>query len=179
MQIDANTLPSLMDFDKFKDLFERHAKSVTRPMLLKPIFSLARERDAHYAWREDLTRVEARERKLTEGLDHFKQSAHLAYWLRRQAPIVEYEDWAKYEEGGLALGEEETREFIAKYGTELVAFDFGFKICAYYEEERSDGKKKQPPKLSMSYLEDVCYMLKFKHVSPHSLYLIYRSIFSP
>ena len=31
--------------------------------------------------------------------------------------------------------------------------------------------------VSMEYIESVCHFLKFKQVSPHALYLIYKSLF--
>ena len=178
MQIDNKTLPSLAAFDKFKILFETHAKQVTRGALLTPKFSLRRLQDAHYAWLDDLSRVTEREKKLAGGLDHSKQCGHLAYWIRRENPIIDYDDWHTIQEDShLYEDESQRRDFIAKYGSEFIAFDFGFQICSYYALERRDNPLLTQPKLSMAYLTDVCHMLKFKHVSPHSLYLIYLSLF--
>ncbi|MEI9930702.1 MAG: hypothetical protein WDM89_09160 [Rhizomicrobium sp.] len=150
----------------------------TRPALLSPKFSPARLRDAHYAWRLDIKRVEATEPNLGDGLDHFKQSAHLAYWLRRKSPIVDYHDWAAEIEdlNDLYPDEVERRDLLLRYGEEYLAFDFGLKICTYYELERLDNPRSSVPKLSKEYIFDVCHMLKFKHVSPHAMYLIYKSI---
>lgn len=179
MQIDGNTLPSLNAFDAFKSTIERHAKETTRGALLSPKFSLTRERDAHFAWLDDMARLKQYEKNLGDGPDHYKQCAHLAYWLRRQTPVIEYEDWANIQDdpNDLYPDELEKREFIAKYGAELIAFDLGFQICSYYCMETIDAMQRDIPKLSLEYLTDVCHMLKFKHVSPHALYLIYKSLF--
>jgi hypothetical protein len=178
MQIDDKTLPSLKDFEVFKITFENYAAEVTRGALLKPVFSLPRLRDAHYAWLGDLKRLGETEDHLKDGPDHSKQCGHLAYWLRRQNPIVEYEDWhVSQEDPYIYPDEEKKRDFITRYGSEFLAFDFGFQICSYYAQERLDKSKTDMPRISMEYLTNICHMLKFKHVSPHALYLIYESLF--
>jgi hypothetical protein len=179
MIIDSKTLPSMAVFADFKSNFEAHVKLEVARALLSPVLSLPRLHDAHYAWRDDMLRLEERETKLTEGPDHFKQCANLAYWLRRMSPIVEYHDLAALVEGtdDLYPDEIERREILSKYGTEFLAFDFGFKICQYYELEKIVTPKTSAPKLSKDYIIDVCHMMKFKHVSPHSMFLIYRSLF--
>jgi hypothetical protein len=181
MRIDDTTLPRMIDFEFYESTFKLHAKECAKRGILAPRFSKARLRDAHYAWREDLQRVEGAEKYLDQGLDHFKQCAHLAYWLRRMAPIIEYEDIAAlWEEPDTLYAEEvAAREFLARYGTEFIAFDMGFQICLYYELEKLDNALRTPPRLSGDYLTDLCHMLKFKHVSPHSLYLVYKSILLP
>lgn len=163
-----------------KDVFEAHVVEFTRPALLSPIFSEARLRDAHRAWLADLARIRGAEPNLKEaGLDHFKQCAHLAYWLRRKSPIVDYEDWAAKVEGlgDLYSDEVQRRDLLRRYGEEFLAFDFGYKICLYYEMERLENPRSEPPALTLTHLIDICHMLKFKNVSPHALYLIYKSIF--
>jgi len=178
MQIDDKTLPSLEVFDSFKKIFEAHVREVTKDALLSPIYSLPRLRDVHYAWRQDMSRLSQHEEKLANGLDHSKQCAHLVYWLRRQSPVVDYNDWHALQEDEYLYPEEiEKRDFIAKYGSEFIAFDFGFQICSYYALERLDNPLHAQPRLTMDYLTDVCHMLKFKHASPHALYLIYESLF--
>lgn len=95
------------------------------------------------------------------------------------APIVEYNDLIQAVEGGEAIYEDEkmARTLIYEYGMEYIAFDFGFQICFYYESDRVDRKGEfRKPMLTPDYLKDICHMLKFKHVSPHSIYLIYRSM---
>lgn len=169
----------MAEFISFKATFEIHALEEATKALFSPLFSAARLRDAHTAWRDDLLRLEEREKNLTDGADHFKQCANLAYWLRRMSPVIDYRDLAAAAEGVDDLYPDEVlrREFMTRYGTEFLAFDFGFKICAYYELERLDNPREDVPFLSQEYLTDVCHMMKFKHVSPHALFLIYKSLF--
>jgi hypothetical protein len=72
--------------------------------------------------------------------------------------------------------EDHRREFLRRYGEEYLAFDFGLQICTWYELEKIGATRMQPPILSEDFLIDLCHMLKFKHVSPHAMYLIYKSI---
>ncbi len=126
-----------------------------------------------------MLRLQSREPHLHEGLDHFKQSANLAYWLRRMSPVVEFKDFAAELEGmdDLYPDERDLRKFLTKYGTEYLAFDFGFQVCLYYQLERTQNPSQFSPALSGEYLVDVCHMMKFKHVSPHAMFLVYKSIF--
>lgn len=149
---------------------------------MKPRLSLRRLNDAHCAWLGDLTRVDDHEKAL-DGLDHLKQCGHLAYWLRRSAPVIDYIDMttsgAIAEDGDLYADEAEVREFLDSYGNEYLAFDFGLQICSYYEMHRTDGHARAAaPALTRAYLKDVCHLLKFKNVSPHALYMVYKSLFT-
>ena len=173
-------LPSMANEDVFVKLFSKYAGEISFKACLEPKLSLSRLRDTHFAWRDDLKRVQERETRLKDGLDHFKQCGHIAYWLRRNSPITDYRDLSLIFEGPDQLypDEQEFRKVLENYGGEYMAFDFGLQICQYYEFERTDRiEKPRSPKISTEYMMDVCHMLKFKHVSPHSLYLIYRSLF--
>lgn len=180
MRVDSNTLPSMAAFDKFKEQFENHVKTEVIKAILIPVLSEPRLMDAHYAWQEDVARLVDREKNLTDGADHFKQCANLAYWLRRMAPVIEYRDIAAEIEGceDLYEDEKERRKLLRNYGAEFLAFDFGFKICQYYELEKLDSPRPFAPSISGEYLIDVCHMMKFKHVSPHSMFLVFKSLFN-
>ena len=159
-------------------LLPKSAKLEASRGLLAPVMSETRLADAHYAWRDDISRLEGRERHLVDGADHFKQCANLAYWLRRMSPVIEYKDLSVLVEGGEDMfpDERDRRDIFSKYGMEFLAFDFGFKICQYYELEKLDSPRPYSPALSGEYLVDVCHMMKFKHVSPHAMFLVYKSI---
>jgi hypothetical protein len=180
MLIQPNILPSIRtDLGNFESVFADYAKETAVGALLIPILSAPRISDAHHAWIDDLKRIEEREVNLGDGLDHFKQCGHLAYWLRRFAPVVDYQDIAKQYTGeDLYANERELRKLLEEYGTEYIAFDLGFQICEYYERERVDRKASvRDIPVDMEYLTTVCHMLKFKHVSPHAIFLIYKSLF--
>lgn len=180
MLFDGDILPSMAQFPAFDKTFRNYAKGEAWAALLGPVFSPRRLYDAHFAWRSDLERMGDREAELDGEPDHYKQAGLLAFWLRRESPVVEFNDLQQTigEEGGLYPSEEEKRDLLTKYGSEYLAFDFGFQLCQYYVSAELDGGiDDAAPAVTREYLQDICYFLKFKHVSPHSLYLIYRSLF--
>ena len=180
MYLDKNTLPSMEDFSQFERMFTEYAKETAQTACLFPKLSMPKLRDAHYAWRDDLSRVGERESRLQGGLDHFKQCGHLTYWLRRIAPVIEYCDLAAlWEEPDELYPDEVTmRELLRKYGGEYLSFDFGLQICQFYELERIDrATSGKEPAITMDYLNDICHMFKFKNVSPHAIHLIFKSLF--
>ena len=140
MEIDKDTLPSMADFGQFQNIYCEYVKIAYGKALLEPIFSIYRLRDAYYAWRKDLERVAAREDNIEAELDHFKQSAHLSYWLRRCAPVIECENLSElYEEGGLYPDEEALQEFLYKYGTEYVPLILAFKFASIMRQSVPTG----------------------------------------
>ncbi|MBA2660077.1 MAG: hypothetical protein H0U72_11255 [Nitrosospira sp.] len=201
--------------------FTRHCVPQLSLIYFEPIFSKPRFEDIFGAWKEDLDRSEKGNFKNTAiSPDHIKAAAHLTYWIRREAPIIdlitlrEYvatpgsgsqydeHETIKIERGlrdipdtivlpdpevivatldnGMTMKEfMEDREKAVVYGNELFAFSFGFHLAKAYEEQ----KRKELGLISKSiawpsgaYIDDLCYFLKFKNVSPHSLDLIYRAL---
>lgn len=180
MLIDKDTLPQLKSFDKFHTTFSDFVIESALAALLRPVISKRRLKDAHYAWQDDLSRIAEREPNIDGELDHFKQCGHLAYWLRRAGPVIEFTDLVEEygEEGGLYPREIEERKLLVNYGTEYLAFDFGYQFCQFYEIARTDRETSPPPpNLNPEYLLTVCNFLKFKQVSPHAMYLIYKTMF--
>lgn len=184
MQITKDTLPAIVGSpDEFVVIFKNYCEQVLREAVLIPVLSKLRLKDAHGSWTNDLSRVGENEKHLTEGLDHFKQAGHLAFWLRRMSPLIEayemegnYQDGQTYEVSGLAA---DFRKLLFAYGNEYLAFDFGFQIVSFYEHSRSDRTKEgSSVRLSRDYYDTVCHFLKFKNVSPHALHLIYKSLFN-
>lgn len=72
----------------------------------------------------------------------------------------------------------DNRNRIFAYGNELLAFTFGFLLAKRYEEQRLSEKGMTAiiPMPSLDYVEDICYLFKFKSVSPHAIDLIFRSL---
>jgi hypothetical protein len=180
--ISKTTLHSIAEnFDDFKNEFVCYANTVSEKAQLLPIFVEFRLRDAHLFWKEDLDRVDAAEPHLKNGLDHFKQGGHLAYWLRRTSPVVEFKDMAgAYSAGCGDLAEDGAalRELLYKCGMEYLAFDWAFQICLFHEKTRPDKTlRADQMSLSRDYIETICHFLKRKNVSPHALSLIFRSLF--
>lgn len=182
MDIKAGDLEAIEDEETFVHFFVDYAQSVMQHARLYPRLSKPRVVEAHGAWLNDLKRVTDRER-LEEGLDHFKRSGHLAFWVRRMGPVVEtvetisYQDSPGYELSG---DEKAFRDLLFGYCNEYLAFDLGFQFCRYYETGKAGGSERANTLvLGEDYLKTTCHFLKYKNVSPHALFLIYKSLFLP
>lgn len=184
IKVTSTTLQSVAnDYDEFSRFFREYAFrfSVDNARLV-PVVSAARLFDAHSFWKADLKRLTFSLHTDSVTPDHFKQAAHLAYWLRRSGPVIEFFDsrgpMEPVIDKPLEDKYERIRELLFNYGTEYFAFDLGYLICRFYETNRSDGKHMSKDfTLDEEYIQTVCCFLKEKNVSPHALYLLYKSLF--
>jgi len=162
----------------FHTYFQNYAKEVFFLAKLFPVVSEQRTNDAHAAWCMDIDRVGVNER-LQDGLDHFKRCGHLAYWLRRSSPVVDAEDIAgmlTYAGGSTVTPEEQGfRDLLFEYGNEYLAFDFALQFSLFYERDGASPRA-HGLNITQDYIRTVCHFLKFKNVSPHALFLIYKSL---
>lgn len=182
MYITGETLPKMIGRDYFIPTFCTYAQEVLSVAKLDPRFSYPRLAEVHGAWQNDVSRVGTHEPKLEDGLDHFKQCGHLAYWLRRLSPVVECLDVSQniQDSEGYPLTEDGVvfRKFLLGYMGEYLAFDFGFQIVKFYEMDQANpGQRADTLNLTDDYIRAACQFLKYKHVSPHALHLIYKSLF--
>lgn len=148
-----------------------------------------RFREAHNFWREDVDRVKREDMPAeTKQLDHFKHASYIAFWLRRMLPI--YFTNARPFDSKTAVNKENVGEFF-KYGNEIIALLIGFQICLFYESSRVvEHEKGITPiypdraaylrgfKFPHALLHDFATVLKHKNISPHSLYLMYKALFT-
>lgn len=73
------------------------------------------------------------------------------------------------------------RARLQTYANEYWSFDFGFRLAREYEllkRQQTTGGK-QATSISVpdaDFIDDFCYFLKFKSVSPHAVYFVYRSL---
>ena len=110
--------------------------------------------------------------------DHFKHAGFLCFWLRRRIVL---EQAFEIEDQTVSKG---SREFFAVYGNELCAFLAGYWLCLGFEFSLEMAKTGDIVELLGNlevpsvYLQDVCKLLRNKEVSPHALYLIYKSLFT-
>lgn len=183
MKIDASTLVEIEgDKKAFGNFFSEFAMVTLERARLHPRMAPARLLDIHGAWCHDLKRVGDHEPHIEDGLDHFKRSAHLAFWIRRFDPVVEAIDLEKSladaEGYGLTNDQKDFRNLLYGYVNEYLAFDLAFQFCRYYESHRTDGPVDLSAfKLDREYIAMVCNFLKYKSVSPHSLTVILKSLF--
>lgn len=105
--------------------------------------------------------------------DHFKRCGCLAYWLRRNSPVI---GWHAQEDAFLATESplKEWRTFFEKYGHAFLAFALGYHICHYYEAQKGNAPRRKP---GLDYLGDMCYVMKYKNISPHAMGMVYRALF--
>ena len=137
--------------------------------------------EVHYAWNDDIARVEDRELALQlDGLDHFKLAGHLAFWLRRFTPVVELRDLSYIDSHEpMSEREQEFRLVLQSYGNEYLAFEYGLNLVRFYETARAEGpsaRAKVTP--SLSFYKMTLHFMKFKTVSPHAMNLIYKGLFN-
>ncbi len=72
---------------------------------------------------------------------------------------------------------EKAREFFNDYIHEYLAFNIGYHVSLFYVINSKDSDRKIPHIINASYLNDVCYLMKYKSISPHAMNMIYRSLF--
>lgn len=183
MHIEAGMLESIEeDGDVFMQVFSDYTVHVLHEARLFPKLSKLRVIEAHGAWRNDMHRVSGSEPELEEGLDHFKRCGHLTFWIRRMSPVVEAYDLTAgvADAPGMPITEDEQafRDLLFGYCNEYLAFDFGFQFCRFYEMNKN-GRSPRAEGLALDedYIRTVCHFLKYKSVSPHAIFLIYKSLF--
>ncbi len=109
----------------------------------------------------------------------FKHAAFLTYWLRRRLFV---ERVRKHPQS--TCGQAKT-DFYSDYATEMTAFLIGIRLCAYHvakktAQEAGRCKVVHLPGLQQRIRFDIAreyaILLRHKNVSPHALYLAFRSL---
>ena len=160
--------------DKFKEFVRSEYEYETNKFAaLSPTLSDDAMLDVHQCYMRDAERLE-------ESMDttpsHFKRAGLLVYWLRRHKPVVK---WGIVNGEVLAPDQQKARDFIVDYGHVYLAFSLGYSICLYFEREvdRETAGKRALPNPNDKYVEAVCYLMKYKSISPHAMGFIYHSLF--
>jgi len=183
MQISAGILEKIVEDEQaFCDTFIEYTRQTFAHAQLFPKLSMPRLVETRGAWHNDLHRVEEHEPNLENGLDHFKRCGDLAFWIRRMSPLIDAYDiqnnLADGAQPDLLPREARFRELLFGYANEYLAFDFGYQFCSYYEQAKEGGSNRAKNlQLSEDYIRSMCHFLKYKTVSPHALFLIYKSLF--
>lgn len=157
--------------DWFREAVAYTFRTVAYNFGYKAQFSKKRTREARSLWIADIKNM-----KIDGGgePDHFKQAGFLAYWMRRRIPISLLEKTDRFD------GSTPQLEF-ADYPNEICSFVFGLRVCIFFEapKRETDARLKdlEALKLSPAFLRDIAVLLFHKQVSPHAMYLIYRSLF--
>lgn len=135
-----------------------------------------RQKWAHQFYMEDLARIEGKLNGTTPN--HYKRCGVLAFWLRREPPVSVWND-THADFANLPPRLQSKHDFLIQYGREWGAFNFAYQICLFYE----CNKPGQPldrgsiDRIDSVYCLEMVEMLKRNNVSPHSLHMIYKSLF--
>lgn len=183
MHIDKDVLPRILaNKEDFFDFYAKYLTDMAWEAYLVPNISKARVYEVWGAWDHDLKRVAKHEGNLSEGLDHFKHIAHLVFWLRRMAPLIELDDYNL----GLSFDQKyilndthhELRDLLLSSANEYFNFELGLHFIRFYELGKDGGSNRASNvAIDKDYYKTVCHFLKYKSVSPHAINLIYKSIF--
>lgn len=156
-------IESFKEFEKFVvDQFRRHAQKAA----FAPQFSGSLMKEAHHCYMEDIDRM-------AKAPDYFDRCGCLAYWLRRNNPVMEWESTKK--DYDLTAEEENEREFFFNFGRQYHAFYLGYTICLTLDREKLADKSL--PYIDENYIRAACHLMKYKNISPHAMGFIYRSLF--
>lgn len=147
---------------------------ISKVAMLKPEFSRFLAHDAWEAYCGDVERMQNVSMPEGKEPDHFKRCGCLAYWLRRSSPVIDL----GARDGVYIVTDNPMKEWrilFQKYGRAFLAFALGYHICLYYELEAGGKPPSRGP--DWDYLENVCYVMKCKNISPHAMGMVYKSFF--
>lgn len=105
-----------------------------------------------------------------DGPDHFKQAAHLAFWIRRLRPfsyevdITDPQNEIEHQKKFVLM----VNEYYALQVAEYIC-DFG---RTHFKSEKFNSTK------PMFLNEDFVFAFRYKHVSPHAMLMILRSVYT-
>lgn len=161
---------------EFSAMVRKHYTYVCCAGGYEPVVNDARLEDAFVSYQRDKKHAP---KSMPGGgaPDHFKLGGILAYWLRRFAPVYDLRDL------NMAYAPKNPifSELLKKYPSELLAFDMGLAVCDFFESNKIGGKTGKPAvhENDFDYYKAVCCVMKFKNMSPHSMGMIYRSLYVP
>lgn len=171
--MEADALGKMRDEAGFASLVIGCFGDMCKEARLTPEFSLSLMHDAWESFCWDTQRLDTNMPKESKP-DHFKICGFAAYWLRRHSPVITLkEDRVKITRDEVVM---EWRKLLDDYSRAFLAFYFGYRIC-YFIEANSEKGGGALPRPDMDYLKSLCYVMKYKSLSPHAMGMIYRSLF--
>jgi hypothetical protein len=144
--------------------------------------------ESYTFWQADIDRTLAEGMpRATRDLDHYKYAAFLCFWLRRRVPINKYMLIRSLGDADAGAVSPKQAWFLM-HGNEISAFLIALRLVAFHHALALLGSGTAGPVPLASSLDgldiderlktDVAVQLKHKEVSPHGLYLMFRSLFS-
>lgn len=188
---DKHVMDKLGASESFIELMIPNYNFIANRVGCETVMSKRRLSEAHMLWQTDVARtLNEGISKSSKKLDHFKHAAFLAFWLRRLNPINETLLLNADDPVSAHLMTDPRIQFF-RYGNEMAAIQIGFQICLFFECARTFPKGGKVANLHGSRIDylrkarfpaellcDYAMILKHKSMSPHSLYLMYRSLFA-
>tara|TARA_R110002073_G_scaffold267275_1_gene430613 strand:- start:303 stop:851 length:549 start_codon:yes stop_codon:yes gene_type:complete len=174
-ELHGNIFVDLADLDSFKvTIMDVYAKGVERAGF-KLKFDEFKLDYVHRVWLEDLERLQE---QVNGPPCAFKRAGFLAFWLRRECPVTIWDDSAQQPDK-MSKADLYGAAFLRMYGAEWLAFKLGYEICLHVESSIEGGQYDAGSldNLTTAYIDDMVEFLKRKSVSPHAMYLIYKSLF--
>lgn len=184
-----NILGTLTRPEAFIDFMLANYNFIAEAYGFETNMSRRRLTEAQSLWMFDMDRVLKEMPPKTRQLDHFKQAAFLAFWLRRLLPVNETRLRHPPRGDETMFFEQRQIDFL-RYGNEIAALLIGFQICLFYESARATRAANEVAfhrdradylrrvTFPQDLLMDYAMILKHKSLSPHSLYMMYRSLFA-
>lgn len=124
--------------------------------------------EAHEYWIDDLDSLGIID---SDEPDHYKHAGWLCHWLRKKMPI-----------GRVIVRDHSiVSEEFQDYHNELTAFIIGLRLVLFHEACRFGYSDEMIVEVLKGYSytaihHDIAVFLSHKSVSPHSIYLVYRSL---
>ncbi|MDR3472610.1 MAG: hypothetical protein P4M09_13125 [Devosia sp.] len=189
--IQPRIVERLKDRDYFRNAATYNYNLLALRFGCQTLISKGRAGDAHDFWLEDEKRtLEVGVPAETHALDHFKQASFICFWLRRLQPINETKVIAGWDIDPSSDRYRRRKRFL-RYGNEYCALIIGYQICLNYEMAKIYPRSDKIAPLIGSRLDyfrrvqfpeplisDFVMVLKHKNMSPHALYLLYKSLFT-
>lgn len=127
--------------------------------------------EAQKYWIHDLEHIAVDE---SEEPDHFKHAGWLCHWLRKKMPASKI----------IIHDETKLTNTFEEYYSEVIAFTIGFRLVLFHEccargYDDSMIVNTLNNYSTLSPLHDFLVYLSHKNVSPHAIYLIYKSLVAP
>ena len=174
-EFDEDFFKNVEDEQKGNHFFHEHIQTEyeyeSGQACLFPVVSGSALEDVYACYMDDLKRLDS---KMATDPDHFKRAGIMAYWLRRHNPVFKFQkgDGPPPIKPSKNQDLDHVTDLLIEYGHVYLAFAAGYKICAFFESERS-----VIPEPDKNYIDGICYLMKYKSISPHALGFIYRSLF--
>lgn len=174
----------------FIDCIASNYNSIALSWNCSVLMSVRRLGEAYDFWREDHTRTLSEGIQTSVSLDHFKHASFIAFWLRRMLPINQTLIHSKYQSIPDDRNATDNQKFFFRYGNELCALLIGFMICLFYEASYIAANQEvlqlvpnrldciRQYRLPPEIISDFVMIMKHKNMSPHALYLLYKSLFT-